>query len=208
MRLRQPDQHDLVVGRKGVVAFGLYASGDYLKRHGDVDFDDGSPGHHLITKLDGIQDATQTDWLEELAPPARIAMQTSSHAAALAATVHGGGLASLLRFPANREPELVRLTVPPLPSSIPSAGTWLIVHKDNREMPRIRVTYLGEIDNGPDAVRKLCERLARQGKPLAFCDEAGPCGRGVHRQLTSLGHRCEVVATWDVKQCLLCRKLN
>lgn len=56
------------------------------------------------------------------------------------------------------------------------------------------VEYLGEIDNDPGAIRKLCERLRRQGKPLAFCYEAGPCGYGVHRQLTGLGHRCEVVA--------------
>ena len=28
----------------------------------------------------------------------------------------------------------------------------------------------------------------------AFCYEAGPCGYGVHRQLISLGHRCDVVA--------------
>jgi len=27
-----------------------------------------------------------------------------------------------------------------------------------------------------------------------FLYEAGPCGYGVHRQLTSLGHRCDVVA--------------
>ena len=54
--------------------------------------------------------------------------------------------------------------------------------------------YLGEITNDPGAIRKLCERLGRPGKPLAFCYEAGPCGYGVHRQLTSLGHRCEVVA--------------
>jgi transposase len=56
------------------------------------------------------------------------------------------------------------------------------------------VEYLGEITNDPGAIRKLCERLGRPGKPLAFCYEAGPCGYGVHRQLTSLGHRCEVVA--------------
>jgi transposase len=56
------------------------------------------------------------------------------------------------------------------------------------------VEYLGEIENDPGAIRKLCERLRRQGKPLAFCYEAGPCGYGVHRQLTGLGHRCEVVA--------------
>ncbi len=56
------------------------------------------------------------------------------------------------------------------------------------------VEYLGEIGNDPGAIRKLCERLGRQGKPLAFCYEAGPCGYGVHRQLMDLGHRCEVVA--------------
>ena len=56
------------------------------------------------------------------------------------------------------------------------------------------VEYLGEIANHPDAINKLCDHLGRSGKPLAFCYEAGPCGYGVHRQLTSLGHRCEVVA--------------
>src|SRR5665213_3188255 len=56
------------------------------------------------------------------------------------------------------------------------------------------VEYLGEISNDPVAIGKLCDRLGRPGKPLAFCYEAGPCGYGVHRQLTSLGHRCDVVA--------------
>src|SRR6202166_2282842 len=56
------------------------------------------------------------------------------------------------------------------------------------------VEYLGEVANDPGAISKLCERLGRPGKPLAFCYEAGPCGYGVHRHLTSLGHRCDVVA--------------
>ena len=56
------------------------------------------------------------------------------------------------------------------------------------------VEYLGEIANDPGAISKLCDHLGRSGKPLAFCYKAGPCGYGVHRQLTSLGHRCEVVA--------------
>ena len=56
------------------------------------------------------------------------------------------------------------------------------------------VEYLGEISNDPVAIGKLCDRLGRPGKTLAFCYEAGPCGYGAHRQLTSLGHRCDVVA--------------
>ncbi|MCW6512185.1 substrate-binding domain-containing protein [Hyphomicrobiales bacterium BP6-180914] len=139
VRLRQPDQHDLVVRRIGTLAFGLYASPGYLERHGECDYDAGCAGHRLITQLEGIQDATQTDWLAELAPRARIGMQTSSHAAALAAAKQGGGLASLVRFCADGEPGLVRLKTPPLPSLIPSTGIWQVVHKDNRETPRIRV---------------------------------------------------------------------
>jgi hypothetical protein len=47
--------------------------------------------------------------------------------------------------------------------------------------------YHGEIANDPGAIGKLCDRLRRSGQSLAFCYEAGPCGYGVHRQLTSLG---------------------
>ena len=44
------------------------------------------------------------------------------------------------------------------------------------------VEYLGEIANEPGAISKLCDRLGRAGKPLAFCYEAGPCGYGVYRK--------------------------
>ncbi|MBV8092583.1 MAG: hypothetical protein JOY71_20420 [Acetobacteraceae bacterium] len=35
---------------------------------------------------------------------------------------------------------------------------------------------------------KLFEKLARSGRQLKFCCEAGPCGYGVYRQLLALGH--------------------
>ena len=40
----------------------------------------------------------------------------------------------------------------------------------------------------------LCKKLSKDGQRLHFCYEAGPCGYGVQRQLTRLGHRCDVVA--------------
>src|SRR5512132_941935 len=45
-----------------------------------------------------------------------------------------------------------------------------------------------------DTLRSLCRKLSKDGRPLHFCYEAGPCGYGVQRQLTRLGHRCDVVA--------------
>ncbi len=153
--LRRPDQHDLVSRRIGTAAFGLYASADYLARHGEPDYGGGCPGHHLVTQMDGIQDVSQTDWLASLAPRARIAMQTSSHEAALSAAVEGAGLASLVRFRADREAGLVRVLVPPLPSLIPNAGIWLVVHKDNRDTPRIRIA----LNHITKWVRGLRDRL-------------------------------------------------
>lgn len=54
--------------------------------------------------------------------------------------------------------------------------------------------YLGEIPNTEAAVRKLLKRLSPDGEVLSFCYEAGPCGYGLYRQLTGLGHDCAVVA--------------
>jgi DNA-binding transcriptional LysR family regulator len=152
VRLKRPDRHDLIVRRIGSVAFGLYASPDYLKRYSELNFDGGCPGHHLITQLEDIQDATQTGWLADLAPRARVAVQTSSHEAAVSAAVHSGGLACLARFRADREGGLTRLSVP---SPVPSAGIWLVVHRDNRQMPRIRIA----LTHITECVRKLADKL-------------------------------------------------
>jgi transposase len=65
------------------------------------------------------------------------------------------------------------------------------IAEDGRNGP---VRFLGVIPNTAEEVAKLAKRLARHGE-LDFCYEAGGCGYGIHRQLTSLGHRCTVVAT-------------
>jgi len=54
--------------------------------------------------------------------------------------------------------------------------------------------YYGTIANTPDALRRLCKKLAADGAELHFCYEAGPCGYVVQRRLSRLGHRCDVVA--------------
>jgi transposase len=56
------------------------------------------------------------------------------------------------------------------------------------------VRQLGTFANRPEVLRKLVERLTRRGCQLSFCYEAGPCGYGLHRFLSELGHGCIVVA--------------
>jgi transposase len=56
------------------------------------------------------------------------------------------------------------------------------------------VRYFGEMSNTPQAVQKLVSQLRKGGARLSFCYEAGPCGYGIHRQLSKLGWDCQVVA--------------
>ncbi len=56
------------------------------------------------------------------------------------------------------------------------------------------VRYLGDIANTPEALDKQVKQLRKGGADLSFCYEAGPCGYGIHRQLTDLGWDCQVVA--------------
>lgn len=56
------------------------------------------------------------------------------------------------------------------------------------------VRYYGTIANTPDTVRGPTKKLSKNRQHLHLFYEAGPYGYGVQRQLTRLGHRCDVVA--------------
>ena len=56
------------------------------------------------------------------------------------------------------------------------------------------VREVGVFENRPDVLRKMVARLGKHRRRLNFCYEAGPCGYGLHRLLTGLGHDCVVVA--------------
>jgi transposase len=50
--------------------------------------------------------------------------------------------------------------------------------------------FLGEIDNTPEAMKRLINKLTGKYQRLLFCYEAGPTGYALHRQITTLGHDC------------------
>lgn len=76
----------------------------------------------------------------------------------------------------------------------------LDVHKDTIAIAlaaadkRGEVREYGKIANTPAALKGAVAKLSRSGGDLRFCYEAGPCGYGIHRQLTASGHGCVVVA--------------
>lgn len=56
------------------------------------------------------------------------------------------------------------------------------------------VRYLGEIENTPEATRKLVTKLSAKYARMTFCYEAGPTGYGLHRWIAELGYECLVAA--------------
>src|ERR1700749_1491414 len=76
----------------------------------------------------------------------------------------------------------------------------LDVHKDMIAVAlaeaglRGEVREHGKIPNTPAALKALTVKLAPARKELRFCYEAGPCGYGIQRQLSAVGHECAVVA--------------
>jgi transposase len=76
----------------------------------------------------------------------------------------------------------------------------LDVHKDTIAVAladgskRDEVREYGQIANTPSATKTLVGKLSHGGRELRFCYEAGPCGYGIQRQLTAMGHECAVVA--------------
>ncbi len=52
---------------------------------------------------------------------------------------------------------------------------------------------LRELPNDPPAIRRVFERLTREG-PVAACYEAGVSGYDLYRQITALGVSCQVMA--------------
>ena len=76
----------------------------------------------------------------------------------------------------------------------------LDVHKDTIAVAlaeaglREEVREHGTISNTPAALKALTEKLAGKKRDLRFCYEAGPCGYGIQRPLSAMGHQCAVVA--------------
>jgi transposase len=59
---------------------------------------------------------------------------------------------------------------------------------------RGEVREYGRIANTSTALDRLLRKLAGDGVSLRFCYEAGPCGYGIQRHVSTQGHECVVVA--------------
>lgn len=119
----------LAVKQVGSVAYGLYASAEYLKRK-PLKSAAQLTGHAILSTDSG----PETRWLKAVNPRARATFVSTLSLALAAAARASAGIAVLPRYLGDVEPALRHLPMP----NAPSEPLWLTCHRDLRQSPRVR----------------------------------------------------------------------
>ncbi len=128
-------QENLVDRPVGEVAYALYASTDYLQRHGTPDPVDGFDGHHLVLLDRAAGDVPHESRLRGLAHRARTVLHGNGLRTHLAVAREGIAMATLPCLLGDREPGLHRLR---LAETTSVRAVRVGYHADMRDTPRLR----------------------------------------------------------------------
>ena len=159
--LDPPDGGRYIVARLTDFGYGLYASRDYLARHGPVAGTAELSRHRFAGYIDELLLSPQLNYLEEIRPPPRVSLASSGMLAQQEA-VRAGLCVGVLAHYLARDPELVRL----LPEHATWTRTfWLATHADWHRLRRIRVVW--------DFMRRSVEAAADFFAPAALVPAPG-----------------------------------
>jgi DNA-binding transcriptional LysR family regulator len=124
---------EIVVKRLGRFGFGLYASHEYIERHGGLRKGRPLAGHDIIGPTS--MSTRGQDWFSQHADGARSMVRCDDTTAIVAATRAGLGVSLLATFIAGAMPELRRLD--DADDVLFNRAAWLLVHRDLQHVARI-----------------------------------------------------------------------
>lgn len=143
---------DVLVGRKVADSlWAVYASADYISRHGRPATVEDLNNHAVVGLDETMANHRAATWLRDVAPRAKIAARNNSVLGLVYAVKSGIGIAPLPTAIGDSEPELVRV-LGPIPEL---ARSWrLLTHPDLRKEPRI-AAFFDFIADERDSVRTI-----------------------------------------------------
>ena len=173
LRWKSPGEQNSLIGRKVAdVAFGLYASPEYLSVAGTPETLDDLSRHDgvVATIMDG-----QTLWLtddeteERIHPPGRVTFKSNSIWAFYEGLEQGYGLGMLPLCGASRRNLNLARVMPEIEQDTP---LYLVAHQDLRRSARIRAVF----DFLVEAFRQDAEFFRRGGESVfsPCCDSIAP----------------------------------
>jgi DNA-binding transcriptional LysR family regulator len=136
---RSGDTDDELVGRKIADSlWAVYASRDYIDRHGKPDRLEDLAQHPLVCLDETMSNHRVAKWVREAVPSARIVARNNSVLGMLYAVKSGVGIGPLPTAIADNEAGLLRV-LGPIPEL---ARTWrVLTHPDLRRTPRIAAFF-------------------------------------------------------------------
>lgn len=139
IRMTRPNQQGLIVRKVTELAIGLYASHDYLERHGEPEVT--TFEHHMMPDFD--RNPLIRNYLQEAKLRPRLRCRTDDQIVHWRLVLAGGGIGAQHRAIGDAEPG-VRRVLPEV--KIPSLPVWLACHEELRSRALIRrvFDYLGQ----------------------------------------------------------------
>ena len=134
-RTSAPKDEALVARKIAEVPWAVYASRDYVERHGAPQTP-ADLGRHDVIQFDGpIADHPAARWMRKVAPHARVAARCTTTPALMLAVKSGAGVSPLPVIAVQNERDLVRMF-----GSVPELRLpfYLLIHRDMRRTPRVR----------------------------------------------------------------------
>lgn len=154
----RPVDAQLICRKLGEIGFTLYASRQYLERHGTPVRGQGLSNHDLIG-FPGMPRLVRPFFMGESLQGARFALRTNDQYLQLTAASECLGICELPCFFGDSHPEVVRVWPEETPSLRP---IWLITHRDLRRGARIRVVSAAIADAFESKAKML-----HSGRPQA-----------------------------------------
>lgn len=138
LRLGRPRQQALVARKVGRVGFTLYAAASYLSRRGLPKLGQGLEGHEFVDDDEEQSWAPEVKWARGLTAGARVAARMQTWQGRMVAAEAGAGIAVLPCLLGDASRTLRRLG---RPGDLVHHDLWLMVHRELRQVARIRVVY-------------------------------------------------------------------
>lgn len=137
IRAGSPEDESLIGRKLADVAWALYASSEYVRRHGRLEKLDDIADHFLIELDGGIVNTDTGKWMQAACSKAKVAGRSNSLSGMLMSVRSGVGIAPLpLPLGASDADLQLLVKIPKV-----STGVYLLVHPDLRQTPRIEAFF-------------------------------------------------------------------
>ncbi len=130
----EPQVHRAQAVRLGEYTLGMYASRDYLSRHGTPTTPEELARHGLVYFVDSMLQVDDLDAPRRLAPEMRDGLTSTNVFVHVEATRAGAGVGFLPCFMADRHPDLVRLLPGRFREQLPY---WMVLRPDSLRQPAV-----------------------------------------------------------------------